>query len=58
MEWAGYVARMEEMRHAYKSVIGKPEGNKSLWRSRRRWEDTVTINLKGTGCELDLSSSG
>ena len=33
---AGYVARMEERRDAYRGLVGKPEGKKPLGRPRRR----------------------
>ena len=34
--WEGHVARMEE---------GKPTGKRPLERLRRRWEDTIRIDL-------------
>jgi hypothetical protein len=40
-----HVARMEEMRNAY-ILVGKPEGNILLERSRRRLEDNIKIYLK------------
>jgi hypothetical protein len=30
---------MEEMKVAYRILVGKPEGKKPLGRFRRRWED-------------------
>jgi hypothetical protein len=33
-----HVARMGELRNAYKILVGKPEGKRSFGRSRRRWE--------------------
>jgi hypothetical protein len=36
MRWAGHVARMGEKRNAYRLLLGKPEGRRSLGRSRRR----------------------
>jgi hypothetical protein len=30
MRWVGHVAHMEEMRNAYKILVGKPEGKKLL----------------------------
>jgi hypothetical protein len=42
---------MEEMRNAYNSLIGKPEGKRLLGRPRSRWEDDTRINLRGTGWE-------
>jgi hypothetical protein len=41
--WAGHVARMGEKRHAYRLLVGKPEGKRPLGRPRRRWVDN-------TGC--------
>jgi len=38
MRCAGYVARMEEKRGAYRILVGKPEGNRPLERLRRGWE--------------------
>jgi hypothetical protein len=28
MRWAGHVARLEEMRNAYRTLVRKPEGKK------------------------------
>jgi hypothetical protein len=30
MRWAGYVARMEDKRNAYRLLVGKPEGKRPL----------------------------
>ena len=46
LRWAGYVARMEEGRSAFKILTGKPTGRRSLGRSRCRWEDNIRIELK------------
>jgi len=37
MRWAGHVARMGEMRNAYKILVGKPEGKRPLGRPKRKW---------------------
>ena len=42
--WAGYVARMEEGRSAFKMLAGIPLG-----RPRRRREDNFRMNLKEIG---------
>jgi hypothetical protein len=47
--WAGQVARMREKRNAYKILMGKLEGNRSLLRPRRRWLDTIKIDLREIG---------
>jgi hypothetical protein len=41
MRWAGHVARMEERRGVYKSLVGKHEGKKQLGSHRCRWEDNI-----------------
>ncbi|KAJ4437463.1 hypothetical protein ANN_17607 [Periplaneta americana] len=38
LRWAGHVAHMRESRNAYRVVVGRPEGKRSLWRPRRRWK--------------------
>jgi hypothetical protein len=39
-----------EGRGVYRVLVGKPEGNKPLERPRRRWEDSVKMDLQGVGC--------
>ena len=46
LRWAGHVARMEEVRSAYKILTGTPTGKKPLGRPRRGWEDNIRIDLK------------
>jgi hypothetical protein len=45
IRWAGHVARMGEKINAYRLLVGKPEGKRSLGRPRRRWEDNIKIDL-------------
>ena len=45
LSWAGHVARMEEGRSAFKILTGKPAGKRYLGRPRRRWEDSIRIDL-------------
>ena len=49
LRWARHVACMELARKAYRILVGKPEGQKSLGKSRRRWEDIIKMNLKEVG---------
>jgi len=42
----GHIACMGEMRSAYKSLVGKPEGTRPLRRLRHRWEDSLRMDLK------------
>jgi hypothetical protein len=51
MRWAVYVACMEEGRGAYRILVGKPEGNSSLGRPRRRWMDNIEMDLQKVGWE-------
>jgi hypothetical protein len=46
VRWAGYVARMGEMRNAYNILVGKPGGQRQLGRLRRRWERNITIDFR------------
>jgi hypothetical protein len=50
MRWAGHVAGMGEGRGVYRVLVGKPEGKRPLGRSRRRWEDNITMDLQEVGC--------
>jgi hypothetical protein len=36
MRWEGHVARIGEKRNAYKILVGKPEGKRTLGRPRCR----------------------
>jgi hypothetical protein len=35
---------MGDMRNAYNTSVGKPEGKRPLGRSRRRWEDNIRMD--------------
>jgi hypothetical protein len=39
---------MGETRNAYRVLVGKPEGNRPLGRSRRGWMDNIKIELRET----------
>jgi hypothetical protein len=52
MRWAEYVARIGEMRNAYKFFVGKPEGNTPLGRYRRRWEYNIRMDHREIGWEV------
>jgi hypothetical protein len=49
MRWAGHVERMGERRNAYRILVGKPEGNRPLWRPKCTWVDNIKINLRERG---------
>jgi hypothetical protein len=38
---------MVDMRNAYKILVGIPEGKRPVRRYRRRWEDNITMDLRG-----------
>jgi hypothetical protein len=42
---------MEEMRNAYKILVGKPEGKRPRGRFRRRWEDNIRMDIRDIGLE-------
>ena len=50
MRWVGRVARVGERRVVYRVLVGKPEGKRPLGRPRRRWEDTIKMDLQEVGC--------
>ena len=62
LRWAGHVARMEHSRNAYRILVRKPEGNRSLGRPRCRWEDNIEMDLKKVCCDagdwLDFAQDG
>jgi hypothetical protein len=39
---AGYVAPMEDMKNAYRILVGKPEGRRPLG----KWEDNIRMDLR------------
>jgi hypothetical protein len=51
MRWAGNVARMGEGRGAYRILVGRPEGKRPLGRPRRRWEDSIKMDLREIGID-------
>jgi hypothetical protein len=38
-----------EKRNAYRRLVGKPEGKIPLGRPRRRWMDSITMDLREGG---------
>jgi hypothetical protein len=49
MRWTEHVARMEERRHAYRILMAKKEGKRPLGRPRRRWVDSIKMDLREIG---------
>ena len=42
---------MGERRYTYRVLVGNPEGNRPLGRSRRTWEYNIKIDLQEVRCE-------
>jgi hypothetical protein len=40
---------MGEERGVHRVLVGKPEGNRPLGRSRRRWEDNIKMDVEEVG---------
>jgi hypothetical protein len=53
MIWTELVTRMDEMRNAYKILVGKPGRKKTLERFRCKWKDDIKVNLMGKGCKVN-----
>jgi hypothetical protein len=45
----GRVARVREMRNAYKILFGNSEGKRPLGRPRRRWGHNIRMDVKERG---------
>ena len=43
------MARMGEERGVHRVLVGKPEGKRPLGRPRRRWEDSIKMDLQEVG---------
>ena len=50
MRWAGHVTRMGEEREVYRVLVVKPEGRRPLGKPRRRWVDSIKMDLQDVGC--------
>jgi hypothetical protein len=42
---------MGEERGAYRDLVGKPEGKKTLGRPRHRWVGNIGMDLQEVGCD-------
>ena len=49
MRWAGYEARMEEVRSAFKILTGTPKGKRPLEKPKNSWEHNIRMDLKEIG---------
>jgi hypothetical protein len=55
---AGHVALTGERRAVYRFLMGKPEGERTLGRTKRRWKDNINMVLRKWDGEDGLDSSG
>jgi hypothetical protein len=46
----GACSEYAEGRGVYRSLVGKPEGKRTLVRPRHRWEDNIKADLHKVGC--------
>jgi hypothetical protein len=49
IRWAEHAARMGAKRNAYRILVGEPEGKRPLARPRRRWKDSVKMDIREMG---------
>jgi hypothetical protein len=49
MRWAEYIARMGENRNAYRVLLGRTEGKRSLGRPSRRRVNNIRMDLGELG---------
>jgi hypothetical protein len=50
MRKAGHVALKGEGRSVYRVLVGKPDEKRPLRRPRRRWWDSIKVDLQEVGC--------
>jgi hypothetical protein len=55
MRWAGHVASRGERRGVYGVLVGNPDGKRPLGRPRRRWEDSINMDLQEVGVWTESS---
>jgi hypothetical protein len=49
ISWAGHVARIGAKRNAYRILVGKPEGKRTLGIPRGTWVDNIKIDIRKIG---------
>jgi hypothetical protein len=52
MRWAGHARGMGEKRNAYRILMVKPEGKRSLGKPRCRWVDNIKMDLIEIGWDV------
>jgi hypothetical protein len=49
MRWVRHIARMGDKRNMHRLLVGKPEGERVLGRTRNRWVDNIKMDLAEIG---------
>jgi hypothetical protein len=49
-EMGGACSADGEGRGVYRVLVGKPKGNRTLWRPGCRWEDNIKMDLQKVEC--------
>jgi hypothetical protein len=55
---AGHVARIGKRRAVYRFLMRKPEGKRTVGRTKRRWKDNINMAPRKWDGEDGLDSSG
>jgi hypothetical protein len=50
MRWAGHVAGMRKRRAAYRVLVEKPVGMRSLENPNCKWQDNIQMYIQELGC--------
>ena len=58
MRWAMRLARMEDRRGAYRVLVGRPDGKRTLGIPRYTWKYNIKMDLQEMGWEHGLDYSG
>jgi hypothetical protein len=48
-----HAVRIGEKRNAYRILVVKSEEKRPIGRPRRRWEDSIKMDLREIGCGVD-----
>jgi hypothetical protein len=54
IKWSGHVARMGEIRNAYRILVGKPEGKKPIGKPSHRWENNIKLDRTEVRWEVEI----
>jgi hypothetical protein len=49
VRWDSHIERMRETTNAYRLLVGKPKGKRTLGRPRCRWVDNIRMDLGEVG---------